>query len=153
RSSLSFTLESSERLSIIRHVFWQKLQSDEAMQASIFGFIDNTHPATTQFFKDSIMRDGLPNHSGESLWSGATQVNEGEELGCTPRNQLALNRHYAHPMKGDVKEKNSLPSPRGKPGRGDIQQPCLLIRGAFDVAALDRRVIQRRCQPQLIIQT
>src|SRR5262249_7808237 len=45
-------------------------------------------------------------------------------------------------MKGDVKEKNSLPSPRGKPGRGDIQ-PCLLIRGAFDVAALDRRVIQR----------
>src|SRR5215472_11212047 len=32
-------------------------------------------------------------------------------------------------------------------------QPCLLIRGAFEVAALDRRVVQRRCQPQVIIPT
>ena|SRR5215510_5493588 len=71
--------------------------------------------------------------------------------GCHTR-ELSKYLYYAHPMKGDVKEKNSLPSPRGKPGRGDIQ-PCLLIRGAFDVAALDRRVIQRRCQPQLIIPT
>ena len=32
-------------------------------------------------------------------------------------------------------------------------QPCLLIRGAFDVAALDRRVVQRRCRPQCVIPT
>jgi len=30
-------------------------------------------------------------------------------------------------------------------------QPCLLIRGVLDVAILDRRVVQRRCQPQWII--
>jgi len=60
---------------------------------------------------------------------------------------------YAHPMKGDVKEKFS-PSPlAGNQGVLIDIQPCLLLRGAFDVAVLDRSVVQRRCQPQLIIPT
>ena len=35
----------------------------------------------------------------------------------------------------------------------DCIQPCLLIRGAFGITALDRRVFQRRCQPQLLVPT
>ena len=60
---------------------------------------------------------------------------------------------YTHPMKEDVKEK-ILPSPRG----GDVGvvtyiQPRLLVRRAFGFAALHGRVIQRRCQPQLLVPT
>jgi hypothetical protein len=53
---------------------------------------------------------------------------------------------YAHPIKEDVKKK-SLPSLAGNQGVVTYIQPCLLLRGAFDVdvAALDRRVVQRRC--------
>src|SRR5262249_38344158 len=61
-------------------------------------------------------------------------------------------RHYTHPMKGDVKEKDLSPPLAGNQGVVTYIQPCLLIRGVFDVAALDRRIVQRRCQPQLIIQ-
>ena len=50
-------------------------------------------------------------------------------------------------------EKNSLPSPRGNQDVVTYIQPCLLLRGAFDFAALDRRVVQRRCQPQSTIPT
>src|SRR5215469_13142373 len=50
-------------------------------------------------------------------------------------------------------EKSSFPSPRGKPALVTYIQPCLLIRGAFDVAAFVRRVVQRRCQSQWIIPT
>src|SRR5262244_448855 len=32
---------------------------------------------------------------------------------------MVISPYFTHPMKGDVKGKNSLPSPRGKPGRGD----------------------------------
>src|ERR1700746_3277894 len=45
-------------------------------------------------------------------------------------------------------EKNSSPSPSWGPRLVDCIQPCLLIRGAFGFTALDRRVFQRRCQPQ-----
>ena len=55
------------------------------------------------------------------------------------------------PIKEDVKKK-FFPLPlAGNQGVVTYIQPSLLLRGAFDVAALDRRVVQRRCQPQLII--
>ena len=66
---------------------------------------------------------------------------------------LARNRHIAHPMKGDVKEKILSPLLAGNQGVVTYIQPCLLVRGVFDVTALDRRVVQRRCQPQLTIPT
>jgi hypothetical protein len=58
---------------------------------------------------------------------------------------------YAHPVKEDVKGKIlSLPL-AGNQGVVTYIQPCLLLRGAFDFSALDRRAFQRRCQPQWIV--
>ena len=48
------------------------------------------------------------------------------------------------------KKKILSPPLAGNQGMVTYIQPCLLVRGAFDVAALDRLVAQRRCQPQLI---
>ena len=58
---------------------------------------------------------------------------------------LSQNRHCTHPVKGDVKKKTLSPPLAGNQGVVTYIQPCLLIRGAFDVAVLDRRVVQRRC--------
>src|SRR5215472_14898083 len=41
-----------------------KLQRNGAMQASVFGLIDRSHPATRQLFQDLIVRAGLT-----ELWS------------------------------------------------------------------------------------
>jgi hypothetical protein len=56
-------------------------------------------------------------------------------------------------MKGDVKKKILSPPLAGNRDVVTYIQPCLLLRGAFDVAALDRRVVQRRYELQLIIPT
>ena len=53
-------------------------------------------------------------------------------------------------MKGDVKKKILSPPLAGNQGVVTYIQPCLLLRGAFDFAALVRRAFQRRCQPQLL---
>jgi len=66
---------------------------------------------------------------------------------------LTKHRHCTHPMKGDVKKKILSPPLAGNQGLVTYIQPCLLLRGAFDVAALVRHVVQRRCQPQLMIPT
>jgi hypothetical protein len=66
---------------------------------------------------------------------------------------LSKSGDYAHPMKGDVKKKILSPPLAGNQGLVTYIQPCLLLRGAFDVAALVRHVVQRRCQPQLMIPT
>jgi len=55
-------------------------------------------------------------------------------------------------MKEDVKEKVLSPPLAGNQGLVTYIQPCLLLRGAFavDVAALVRRIVQRRWQPEMI---
>jgi hypothetical protein len=37
----------------------KEFQGDEAMQASVFGLVDNTHSTTTEFFNDPVVRDRL----------------------------------------------------------------------------------------------
>src|SRR5207245_9784408 len=54
-----------------------------------------------------------------------------------------------HPIKEDVKKKFFSVPARDTRLVACIQ-PCLLTSGAFGFTAWDRRVFQRRCQPQLI---
>ena len=44
-------------------VIGQKFECDEAPEASVFGLVHNAHPATAKLFDDSIMGDGLADHS------------------------------------------------------------------------------------------
>ena len=50
-------------------------------------------------------------------------------------------------MKEDVREKILSPPLAGNQGVVTYIQPCFLIRGAFDVAALDRRVSSGDASP------
>src|ERR1700730_5755331 len=42
----------------------QKFEADEATELSVFGFIDNAHAATAEFFNDAIVGYSLANHFG-----------------------------------------------------------------------------------------
>ena len=59
RSSLSFSLETSQGLRVLCDVIGQKLQSDKPVQGYVFSLVDNTHPTAAQLFDDAVMRDGL----------------------------------------------------------------------------------------------
>jgi len=61
-----------------------------------------------------------------------------------------------HPVKEDVKKKTLLPSPLREAVwlASSPASVLLLLRGVLGfVRALDRRVVQRRCQPQWLIPT
>jgi hypothetical protein len=51
-------------LRVFRDVIWQKLEGDKAMEPNIFGFVNDTHPATTQLLNDAVMRNGLSDERG-----------------------------------------------------------------------------------------
>src|ERR1700757_751718 len=69
--SFSFTSESFQGLRIAREIFWKKLQGDEAIEASVLGFEDDTHPATAEFLNDAVVRDGLADHRRNATWRGS----------------------------------------------------------------------------------
>jgi len=58
----SFTSEAFQRLGVMREVFRQEFQSDEAPKLGILSLVDDTHPAATQLLDDAIMRDTLTDH-------------------------------------------------------------------------------------------
>jgi hypothetical protein len=75
RGSPSFALEPFKYLRIMCEVVWQELQGHKAVKASIFGFVDNAHPATAELLQDSIVRNSLANHLVEG---GAADLTSNE---------------------------------------------------------------------------
>ena len=59
---LRLALKTTERLGIARHLIRKELQSNEAVQASVLGLVDHTHPSAAEFFEDPVVRDRLPDH-------------------------------------------------------------------------------------------
>jgi hypothetical protein len=59
RSGLRFALKSGQRLPIPGNFCGKELERHEATQPRILGFVDDTHPATPEFFQDAIVRDRL----------------------------------------------------------------------------------------------
>ncbi len=55
RCGLRFALETSECLRVASNFRRQKLQRDEAMQASVLGLVNDTHTAAAEFFDDPVM--------------------------------------------------------------------------------------------------
>src|SRR5713101_5674341 len=64
------------------NVVREKLEGDEATQASVFGLENHPHPTAAEFFDHPVMRDGLADHVGvaeslaASLGSTGGEVNE-----------------------------------------------------------------------------
>jgi len=43
----------------VRNILWKELQNYQAAEPPVFGFVDYTHAATTEFLDDAVVRDGL----------------------------------------------------------------------------------------------
>ena len=65
-SGLGFTLEAAEGLRIAGHFIGQEFQRDKTVEPGVFGFVDHTHPAATEFFDNAVVRNGLVDHRRES---------------------------------------------------------------------------------------
>ena len=48
----------------------QELQGDEAMEASVLGLVNHTHPAAAELLDDAVVRDGLADHCGNAMACG-----------------------------------------------------------------------------------
>ena len=81
RRGLCLALETGQSLRVLGDFIGQEFQGDEAMQLHVFGFVDDTHPSTTKFFDDAIVRDGLADHCSRMLRLRNRQVNEVDGVG------------------------------------------------------------------------
>ena len=46
-----------------RRIVGDEFKSNEAPELDVLGLVDHTHPAATQLLNDSVVRNGLTNHS------------------------------------------------------------------------------------------
>ncbi len=61
--SLGFALKSGQDLGIAGDIFGEKFQGNEAMEARVLSFVNDSHAATAELFGDPVVRDGLTNHT------------------------------------------------------------------------------------------
>ena len=59
RGGLSLAPETLQSLGILGDLVGQELQSDKAVEASVLGLVDHTHPAAAELLDDAVVRDGL----------------------------------------------------------------------------------------------
>src|SRR5208282_5796336 len=71
RSGLGFALKASKSLGIAGEIFGKKLKGDEAVEASVFGFVDDAHAAATELLDDAIVRDSQADHCLETALAEA----------------------------------------------------------------------------------
>ena len=62
RGGPGLAVEALERLGILRDVFGEEFEGNEATEGRVFGLIDNAHTAAANFFEDAIVRNSLPDH-------------------------------------------------------------------------------------------
>ena len=66
--SLGFAAETLEGLMVLGQVIGEELQSDEATETGVFGFVDDSHSTAAELLYDSIMRDCLVEQRGPHAW-------------------------------------------------------------------------------------
>ncbi len=64
RRRLRLALEAGQCLRVSGDFFGQKLESNEAMQPRVLGFIHHTHTAAPELLDDAVVRDGLADQLG-----------------------------------------------------------------------------------------
>ena len=63
RSGLGFAAKAAKGVRIVGDIIGKELEGDEAVQAQIFGLVDDAHPAATEFFNHFVVRDSLADHA------------------------------------------------------------------------------------------
>ena len=56
---MRFALEAGENLGIVGDVVGKKFQSDETVQAGVFGFVDDAHATAAELFENAVVGQGL----------------------------------------------------------------------------------------------
>src|SRR5262249_14194439 len=59
RSGLCFAPESRQSLRITCDLVGEEFEGDKAVQADVFGFVHDSHPAAAEFLENAVMRNGL----------------------------------------------------------------------------------------------
>jgi hypothetical protein len=49
------------------------------VKASVFGFVNDTHAATAEFFEDAVVRNGMADHRHESYVDEMPEVNKSRQ--------------------------------------------------------------------------
>src|ERR1700722_8941358 len=62
-AAFAFRCKRSKDLGISGDFVGKEFQGDEAVKASVLGFVDHSHPAAAKLLGDAVVRDGLTNHS------------------------------------------------------------------------------------------
>src|SRR5690349_7982756 len=70
-SGLRFSPEPGQGIYIFGYPLRQELECYETMETCIFGFVNDSHPATAEFFDDAVVRDDLANHCVETALANA----------------------------------------------------------------------------------
>jgi hypothetical protein len=73
----------------MRHIIGKEFDRDETVEVSIFGLVNDTHAAPTQFLNNSVVRNGLADHWADMLGSRSRAVNESEDARSVLRNNEA----------------------------------------------------------------
>src|SRR5208282_6362628 len=73
-SRARFALKTVEREGIFFRLGRQEFEGDMPAQVHVLRFVDNTHPSATQLREDTVVRDGLADHSGEHSWERVIHV-------------------------------------------------------------------------------
>jgi hypothetical protein len=61
---LGCALKAGQCLRVPGDIIGQELQGHKTMEPGILGLVNHTHPATTQFLDDAVVRDGLADELG-----------------------------------------------------------------------------------------
>src|ERR1700674_1501203 len=69
RGSLGFALKAAQDLRVFGYFVGQELQGNKPAELHILSFVDNTHATAAQLLDDTVVRDGLADHSGDAWFS------------------------------------------------------------------------------------
>ena len=62
---LGFALETRQGLGVVGHIVGQELQGHKPLETGVFSLEDHSHPTTTEFFNDAVMRDYRVEHGAK----------------------------------------------------------------------------------------
>ena len=75
RGGPGFTLESFQCLAVLRQLVRKELQGHMPAQASVFGFVNDTHSSATELLYDFVMSDRVADHVLFTHHSGTANAN------------------------------------------------------------------------------
>src|SRR5271165_1548716 len=66
RGGLRLAAKTAQRSGVADHVIGKKFKCDEAVQARVFGFVNDAHASAAEFLDHFVVRDVLPDHDLET---------------------------------------------------------------------------------------